>query len=136
MLKIKLAFKQAIIEQAREDRPLEACGVIVGKAYGGGADDRLIKMDNIAEEWGTSFQFDPDAQLALWNDMEWRNEVLVAVYHSHTRHDAYPSERDIAGALWPGTHYIIVSVKEPTAPVFKSYFLNNGDLVPEPIEEL
>lgn len=136
MLKIRAVLKQAIIDHALSDAPIEACGVIVGNMFTGGVRDRLIKMDNIAEEWGTSFQFDPNAQLALWNDMEWRSEVLVAVYHSHTRHDAYPSERDVAGALWPDTHYIIVSVKEPTAPVFKSYFLNNGDLVPEPIEEL
>lgn len=136
MLWIKTSTKQAIIDHALEDSPIEACGVIAGKIYTGGADDRLIKMDNVAEEWGTSFQFDPDQQIGIWNDMESRGELPVAIYHSHTKHRAVPSDRDQKGAWMNRSHHIIVSTLDRDNPEFKSFVLVDGCLIQEEIEEI
>lgn len=134
MLRIKASTRQAIIDLAITDAPIEVCGLILGETYCGSSNDRLIQMDNIAEEWGTSFEFDPEQQLAVWNDMESRGEVPVAIYHSHTKHSAQPSNRDEDGAVLSATHYIIVSVLDSDNPVFKSYAKRGGRLIEEEIE--
>lgn len=106
--------KQAIIDHALAVKPIEACGIIAGRrdATTPVGQDRLIRMNNVAEEWGTSFEFEPEQQMSVWNDIEERDEMVLAVYHSHTRHPAYPSARDIAGAPAVGARavHIIVSV--------------------------
>lgn len=134
MLQIKATMVQAIIDHALSDAPIEACGLILGPVQDGNVKDRLIRMDNIAEEWGTSFEFDPRQQMAVWNDMESRGEVPVAVYHSHTKHSAQPSSRDADGAVLPKAHYIIVSTLDKDTPDFRSYVKQNNQLIEETIE--
>jgi len=136
MLRIKETLRQAIIDHALKDAPIEACGVIAGKNFCGNDTDRLIKMDNMAEEWGTSFEFDPHQQLAVWNDMETRREVPVVIYHSHTKHRAQPSNRDVDGAVLRQTHHVIVSTLDRESPEFRSFVLQNGNLIEESIEVL
>lgn len=112
MFQIRRIHKQAIIDHAQSFKPIEACGLLAAATYGGNAQSRLIRMNNVAEEWGDSFEFEPEQQLAVWNDLEERGEVVAAIYHSHTKHSAYPSARDIAGAraVDPRTVHIVVSV--------------------------
>jgi proteasome lid subunit RPN8/RPN11 len=135
MFHIKLSYKQAIIDHALANKPIEVCGVIAGATYSGQQSDRLIRMDNVAEEWGTSFEFDPHQQIGVWQDAELRGEVIVAIYHSHTKHDARPSTRDIAGAaaVDPLTRHIIVSVRDEE-PDFRVWLINNGEVSEQKVE--
>lgn len=114
VFQIRARHQQAIIDHALSQKPIEACGLIASSLWSGGRGARLIRMNNIAEEWGTAFEFEPEQQMAVWNDMELRGEVAAAIYHSHTRHDPIPSIRDIAGAKGtdPLATHIIVSVKD------------------------
>jgi proteasome lid subunit RPN8/RPN11 len=135
MLRIRQDLKQAIIDHAMEDAPIEACGIIAGKDYCGNSADRLIKMDNIAEDWEVGFAFDPQQQLAIWNDLEDRGEVPTVIYHSHTKHSARPSNRDADGAILKQTHYVIVStVNALPFPDFRSFTIRNGELLEERVE--
>lgn len=117
--------REAIIDHALSQKPIEACGIIAAKFWYGGPTSRLVRMENHAEEWGTSFEFEPEQQLAVWNDLEQRNEVVAAVYHSHTKHPAWPSERDIAGAraIDSLTTHLIVSVQYER-PVLRGFFVS------------
>ena len=49
----------------------------------------------------------------------------MGVFHSHTHTDAYPSPTDVAQALDPGWHYVLVSLRD-THPVVRSYRIVDG----------
>jgi len=49
---------------------------------------------------------------------------LLAIYHSHTRSAAYPSQTDVNQAQnWPEPDYVIISLADADAPDVKSYRL-------------
>jgi proteasome lid subunit RPN8/RPN11 len=50
---------------------------------------------------------------------------IMGVFHSHTHTDAYPSPTDVAQALDPGWHYVLVSLRD-THPVVRSYPSSTG----------
>ena len=98
----------AMIAHARRDHPDEACGVITGV---GGRPARLLEMENAARS-PTFYEFDSGALLALYREMDARDEEPYAIYHSHTATPAYPSRTDIAYASEPGAHYVLLSTRE------------------------
>lgn len=85
---------------------MEACGVLPGPR--GGDPARLVEMVNTAAST-TKYAFDPDAQLALWREMDEHGEDPLVIYHSHTRSGAVPSTTDIEHAHEPTAVYVIVS---------------------------
>ena len=58
---------------------------------------------------------------------------IMGVFHSHTHTDAYPSPTDVAQALDPGWHYVLVSLRD-THPVVRSYPIVDGVITEEPVE--
>jgi proteasome lid subunit RPN8/RPN11 len=58
-------------------------------------------------------------------DAESRSEELVAVWHSHTHSDAYPSDTDVRQALEPHWVYVLVSLKH-AEPVVRGYRIRDG----------
>ncbi|HET9648792.1 MAG TPA: M67 family metallopeptidase [Microlunatus sp.] len=127
------AHLDAIIAHARADYPDEACGVIVGPE-GADSAERYVKMTN-AERSPTFFQFDSGEQLALYKEMDAREEEIVVVYHSHTFTEAYPSRTDIGLAVEPQAHYVLVSLADDTGgdvPV-RSYRILDGEVTEEEI---
>ena len=135
--KLRAEHRQAIIDHALSLKPVEACGIIASKVWYGGQYARLLRMNNVAEEWGDNFEFEPEQQLAVWNDLENRGEVIAAVYHSHTRHPAWPSARDIAGARAVDrlTTHLIVSVQDDK-PVVRGFLINGEQVAEIHIEEI
>jgi proteasome lid subunit RPN8/RPN11 len=133
VLTIARAHVDAIVAHARADYPDEACGVIVGPE-GSDSPERYVKMTN-AERSPTFFQFDSGEQLALYKEMDSRNEEIVVVYHSHTFTEAYPSRTDIGLAVEPQAHYLLVSLADDTGgdvPV-RSYRIEDGQVFEEEI---
>ena len=61
----------------------------------------------------TFYEFDSADLLALYREMDDRDEEPVVIYHSHTATEAYPSRTDISLAQEPGAHYVLVSTREP-----------------------
>ena len=100
-----------MVAHARRDHPDEACGVIAGRD---GVPERFLPMTNAARS-PTFYEFDSGELLALYQDMEERDEEPVVIYHSHTATEAYPSRTDISYANEPGAHYVLVSTREPDA---------------------
>jgi proteasome lid subunit RPN8/RPN11 len=67
---------------------------------------------------------DPQAQYDALKAIEDGGEELVAIYHSHTRSAAYPSQTDVNEAvMWPEQVYLIVSLENSEAPDVKAYWL-------------
>src|SRR5580765_4637271 len=131
MLKIGREHYDAIVAHARRDHPDEACGVVAGPE-GSGRPERFVPMLNAARS-PTFYEFDSADLLALYREMDDRDEEPVVIYHSHTATEAYPSRTDIALAQEPGAHYVLVSTREPASVEFRSYRIVDGDVTEEEV---
>lgn len=132
-LEISQNIVDAILEQSRAEYPDECCGVILGPV-GSDKPVRLKPMINSAHS-PTFYEFDPKDLLALYREVDDRDEEIVVIYHSHTETEAYPSRTDIAYAGEPGAHYVLVSTREEIAPAteFRSYRIVDGVVTEEEV---
>jgi [CysO sulfur-carrier protein]-S-L-cysteine hydrolase len=131
VLSIPKDLYDKIVAHARADHPDEACGVLAGPA-GTGRPERFIPMTNAARS-PTFYEFDSTEQFRVWREMDERDEEPVVIYHSHTATEAYPSRTDIALAMEPGAHYVLVSTREPASAEFRSYRIRENEVTEEPV---
>ena len=133
-LEISQSIVDAILEQSRAEYPDECCGVILGPV-GSDSPIRLKPMANAAHS-PTFYEFDPKDLLALYREVDDRDEEIVVIYHSHTETEAYPSRTDIAYAGEPGAHYVLVSTRKEIAPAteFRSYRIIDGVVTEESVD--
>ena len=135
MLTLAQEIYDAIVAHAKRDHPDEACGVVAGPE-GSDRAARFIPMVNAAGS-PTFYEFDSSELLALYKDMDARDEEPVVVYHSHTATEAYPSRTDIGLASEPNAHYVLVSTREhgnSDGPVeFRSYRIIDGVVTEEEV---
>jgi proteasome lid subunit RPN8/RPN11 len=131
VLEIAQSTYGEIVAHARRDHPDEACGVVAGP-IGSGRPERFVPMLNAARS-PTFYEFDSADLLALYREMDDRDEEPVVIYHSHTSTEAYPSRTDIALAQEPGAHYVLVSTREPDSVEFRSYRILDGEVTEEEV---
>jgi [CysO sulfur-carrier protein]-S-L-cysteine hydrolase len=131
MLVIDQQTYDAIVAHARRDHPDEACGVVAGPA-GTDRAERFIPMVNAARS-PTFYEFDTHDLLALYREMDDRDEEPVIIYHSHTATEAYPSRTDISYASEPAAHYVLVSTRTPDTVEFRSYRIVDGVVTEEEV---
>jgi proteasome lid subunit RPN8/RPN11 len=78
---------------------------------------------------------DPKGQYDAYTAIEGKGQELLAIYHSHTKSPAYPSQTDVNQAVaWPDQVYIIVSLADPDAPDVKGYLLKDLRIADAPLE--
>lgn len=114
-----------IVRQALDERPNECCGLV------GGSGDRATTVYPAENAEASPFRYSiaPADQLELLNRIEAAGEELVAIYHSHTRTEAFPSETDVNLAVgWPGAVWLIVSLKDPDQPEVRGFRID-GDAI-------
>ena len=137
-MRIRRTHVDSLLAHARADHPDEACGVIAGPA-GSDRPERFIPMVNAARS-PTFYEFDSADLLALYREMDARDEEPVVIYHSHTATEAYPSRTDIAYASEPQAHYVLVSTRDcggGDGPYeLRSFRITDGEVHEEPIEIL
>jgi proteasome lid subunit RPN8/RPN11 len=131
VLTITRATYDEIVAHARRDHPDEACGVVAGPA-GSDRPERFVPMLNAARS-PTFYEFDSHDLLALYRDMDAREEEPVVIYHSHTATEAYPSRTDISLAQEPGAHYVLASTRDPDEVEFRSYRIVDGAVTEEEV---
>ncbi|MBD8513715.1 M67 family metallopeptidase [Photobacterium sp. 2_MG-2023] len=129
MLVLTQSQIDAIVAHARQEHPLEACGLIVGPA-GSDIPSAVIPMRNIAES-EVYFRFDSKQQLQVWRQMEEEGSEPIVLYHSHSGSRAYPSREDLAFSLTPHTHHVIVSTSPDSYLEVRSFRYLEG----RPVEE-
>ncbi|MGH4010971.1 MAG: Mov34/MPN/PAD-1 family protein [Pseudonocardiaceae bacterium] len=132
MLTIRRDLVDAMVRHARRDHPDEACGVLAGPV-GSDRPERFGERVN-AERSPTFYRFDSAEQLRVWRTMDAANEEPVAIYHSHTATEAYPSRTDISYASEPDAHYVLVSTRDPDTHELRSYRIVDGEVTEEPVE--
>lgn len=131
MLEIPRSVLDAVFAHARADHPDEACGIIAGP-LDGDLPLRHVPMTN-AERSPTFYRFDAGEQLAVWREMDDRDERPVVIYHSHTATEPYPSRTDISLASDPDAHYLLVSTRDEDADEARSYRIVDGAVSEEEV---
>jgi proteasome lid subunit RPN8/RPN11 len=111
-----------MVAHARQDLPNECCGMV------GGADGEasvVIPVVNSAAS-PLRFEMDPQGQYDALKAIEDGGGELLAIYHSHTKSAAYPSQTDVNQAVnWPDAIYLIVSLQDADNPEVKGYWLRD-----------
>lgn len=105
-MKILREVIKEIVDHAKEDAPLEACGYLASKGGIIMASYALANIDKSNEH----FSFDPKEQFAAVKDARAKGLEICAVYHSHPASPARPSQEDIALAYDQNMSYFIVSL--------------------------
>ncbi len=131
-LEIPNEIYQQMLDQARDEAPIESCGMLAGA---GGKVSKLYQMTN-ADAAHDHFTLTPEEQFAVVKDMRAEGLTLLAIYHSHPATPARLSQEDVRLALTPGVIYVIVSLANET-PVVKGFIVDNDIVteVPVTIEE-
>jgi proteasome lid subunit RPN8/RPN11 len=110
--------------------PDESCGLLVG-SYGGEEATHIFLTANAAAS-ALIYEIDPKEMLRVDREAQALGADIMGVFHSHTHTDAYPSPTDVAQALDPGWHYVLVSLRD-THPVVRSYTIAEGEITEEPV---
>jgi proteasome lid subunit RPN8/RPN11 len=121
-MRISQQLVDEMIAHAREDLPNECCGMVAGVD---GEATEVIRVENAAAS-PLRYEMDPKAQYEAWKSIEDSGMELLAIYHSHTKSAAYPSQTDVNQAVaWPDQIYLIVSLEDEDAPEVKGYLLKD-----------
>jgi proteasome lid subunit RPN8/RPN11 len=121
-MRISQQLIDEMVAHAREDLPNECCGMIGGRD---GEATRVVRVENAAAS-PLRYEMDPQGQYDALKSIEDAGEELVAIYHSHTRSAAYPSQTDVNEAvMWPEQVYVIVSLENDEEPDVKGYSLKD-----------
>ena len=131
MIKIASEVLSGLIQHAKDEAPIEACGYLAAKDDGVISYYRMANMDASEEH----FTLDPKEQFDAVRDMREKETRLAAVYHSHPATPARPSREDIKQAHDPAISYVIVSLADGTVTV-KSFKIRDGRVELEEIEIL
>lgn len=128
MLTLPAGLVDEMIAHAREQHPVEACGIIAGPS-GSEAPTRLLRMRNVLES-ATAFQFDPIEQMAAYRQMDARGEDPLVIYHSHTASRAYPSGADTRLARDRDACHAIISTADPDRSEIRFWRLTGPEALP------
>ncbi len=115
-MRLTPAIVGAIIDQARAEAPLEACGLVIGsrEAADGGEALRYVPCRNELAS-PVRYSVHPDDLYRVTVDADDAGEVIWGIAHSHPRSPAIPSLTDIGRAFYPATLYILVSLSDEPA---------------------
>jgi proteasome lid subunit RPN8/RPN11 len=124
-------YVDEMIAHAVEDAPNECCGIIAGS---NGRATKLYRTRN-SEQSPYRYNVDPKDLLRIFRECDENDWGFLAIYHSHTASEAYPSPTDVRLAFWPEARYILVSLENADQPVVRAFRIEDGEVTEEPIEQ-
>jgi [CysO sulfur-carrier protein]-S-L-cysteine hydrolase len=123
-IKIPRQLIAELITHALADDPNECCGMLLGV---GEEADELHRMSNVNKKPISRYTMDPGELLEAQEKAKKSDREFVAIYHSHTFTQGYPSRTDIRNAVKVAsiaTVHVIVSLVEKTRPVVRAFSVN------------
>lgn len=134
MLKLDIPIEifDQILQQARTEAPIEACGILAGID---GKVKKLYNMTNV-DKSSTHCMMDPSEQFEVARDIRAKDLKMLAIYHSHPATPARLSAEDIRLALTPDVIYLIVSLQNADNPAVKGFLVEDGNVTEVPIKVL
>ena len=129
MIEISRSAYARLVGRAYDEYPLEMCGLLAGPT--GEWAPAFYPCANV-ERSARVYTVDPKDFMRAELDAEDRGWEINGVVHSHTHSEPYPSPTDVAAAVDPSWHYVIVSLKRE-APEVRSYRIVDGRIEEEPV---
>ncbi|MDR0621859.1 MAG: M67 family metallopeptidase [Deltaproteobacteria bacterium] len=125
---------QTMVDHARQQFPLEACGLIAGGLEGDlKAVTRAVPLKNVHQS-RERFAVDPREQLLAIKALREEGLTPLGNYHSHPETPARPSGEDLSLYRDPKASYLILSLAE-RQPVLKSFGLADREGQTVSVEE-
>jgi [CysO sulfur-carrier protein]-S-L-cysteine hydrolase len=121
-----------MLDHARQDAPLECCGLLLGVD---GRVEESVRTRNVRAS-RTAYLIDPAEHLAVMKRVRAEGRAVLGAYHSHPRSPAVPSPTDLNEAHYEEFLYVIVSLADPAAPDIRGYRLNGRNFVPVTLRAL
>jgi proteasome lid subunit RPN8/RPN11 len=121
-MRIDRQMLDEIVAHARAEAPDECCGMI------GSRDGRAVSLYRArnAEASPLRYVVHPQDQFRIMEQMDERGEELGAIYHSHTKSAAYPSQTDVNLAEgWPDPLYVICSIADRNSPDVRAFAIRD-----------
>ena len=122
MLSLERRYLDEIVAHAEEDAPNECCGIIAGN------DGQAVKLFRAANAEASPYRYsvDPKDLFRIYRECEENGWSFLAIYHSHTASEAYPSPTDVKLAFWPEAYYVLVSLQDTERPVVRAFRILDG----------
>ena len=118
----------ALVEHSWSDFPYEVCGLL-GIEPGGTIHHYLIDNDERSMSY---YVMNPKSLLKAMREIE-DNDWDLAIYHSHTHTQAFPSETDIRLAAYPDATYLIVTLQDRDHPDIRAFRILDGMVAERPV---
>ena len=129
-LQIPRYIFEQMLEQAKTQAPVEACGILAGRDN---KIEKLYEMTN-ADRSSDHFMMEPKEQFKAVKDIRSAGLEMLAICHSHPETPARPSAEDIRLAFTPDVIYVIVSLQDEDAPVVKGFLIEDDNVTKVPVE--
>jgi proteasome lid subunit RPN8/RPN11 len=123
-MRIPRAIYDQMVAHARAEAPNECCGMV------GGLDGAAATFYPARNSFESPMRFEIDSgdQLRITNEIEAAGEQLLAVYHSHPKTEAAPSQTDVnLAAWWPGVVWVIASLAGDE-PVLRAFTIDGAEV--------
>lgn len=117
-----------LVERAWSDFPYEVCGLLGLRADGGIVHFPITN----AERSLTYYAMDGKELLRAMRTIEDEGWGL-AIYHSHTHTEAYPSRTDVELAAYPDAIHLIVSLQDRDTPQLRAFRIVEGRISEVPL---
>lgn len=131
---IRKSDYERILEHARKEAPLEACGLIAGQDRDGIREIRKVYILTNIDHTSEHFSLDPREQLAAVMDMRKEGWKPLGNWHSHPASPSRSSEEDIRLAFDHTASYLILSLMDDAHPVLHSFHVEKGVSEAEELE--
>ena len=135
MVQIKQEFVDEMVAHAKADLPNECCGILAGP------DGKVLKAYRMSNVEASPYRFsmDPMELVKVDSEVGENDWELLAIYHSHTGSEAYPSDTDVriakgTAGLWPDVRYVLVSLMDMDNPSVRIFEITDGRVTEEPFE--
>jgi len=115
---------EGIIRHAREEAPLECCGLLMGASETITHQRRMVNMLRSQNR----YSMDPRALFEFFRDLRSLQIRHLGIYHSHPASEAYPSKTDVDESYYPDCTYFIVSLKDVQSPSIRAFDLAHGSI--------
>jgi len=128
---IEQHYIDEMIAHARQEAPLECCGVLAGR------DGRVLKLYRAtnAEHSRYCYNIEPQELFRINRECEENGWQFLGIYHSHPDSAACPSPTDVRlAALWPESLYFIVSLLNPENPEVRAFRIRDGEVTKEELQ--
>jgi proteasome lid subunit RPN8/RPN11 len=116
---IKKEILEAMIHHAREEVPLECCGLLMGAEQ---TITHYRRMGNVLHS-PNRYSMDPRALFDFFREIKSLQLRHLGIYHSHPASEAYPSKTDLDESHYPDCTYVIISLKDVQAPSVRAFQL-------------